>query len=216
MSKNYIIMAHNSDLPIDNKFLKLLNNNQNITIYSQNIDLINKNVYSIPIGIANSMWKHGNVNIMHKFIEISKRKELINRNNKIYVNFTVETYPIYRKYVLGELSKHNFVDIDLTIKSYEIFLLNMINYKWIASPRGNGIDCHRTWEALYLGCIPLVDRNINNSFYNDLPLIYIDDWSNISYEYLQDKTDEIIKNYNNYNWNKLTIKYWENIINNKL
>ncbi len=29
-------------------------------------------------------------------------------------------------------------------------------YSFWLSPRGNGIDCHRTWEALYLDVIPIV------------------------------------------------------------
>ena len=32
----------------------------------------------------------------------------------------------------------------------------MIKYTFILSPAGIGLDCHRTWEALCLGCIPIV------------------------------------------------------------
>lgn len=28
----------------------------------------------------------------------------------------------------------------------------MAKYRWVASIEGYGVDCHRTWEALYLGC----------------------------------------------------------------
>jgi hypothetical protein len=29
------------------------------------------------------------------------------------------------------------------------------NYSFVISPPGHGLDCHRTWEALALGCIPI-------------------------------------------------------------
>ena len=30
-------------------------------------------------------------------------------------------------------------------------------YRFGVSPRGNGLDCHRTWEMLYFGMIPIVE-----------------------------------------------------------
>ena len=33
------------------------------------------------------------------------------------------------------------------------------NFTFIYSPEGTGIDCHRTWEALYLNTIPIMKRN---------------------------------------------------------
>jgi len=35
----------------------------------------------------------------------------------------------------------------------------------VASPPGNGADCHRTWEALYLGVAPVVKRTYFNSYF---------------------------------------------------
>ena len=32
-------------------------------------------------------------------------------------------------------------------------------YKFIISPEGNGIDCHRHYEAILCGCIPIIEYN---------------------------------------------------------
>jgi hypothetical protein len=56
-------------------------------------------------------------------------------------------------------------------------LLN--SYGFVASPPGNGIDCHRTWEALYLGVVPILKKSIFYSFFPDLPAIFVDDWKEI-------------------------------------
>ena len=39
---------------------------------------------------------------------------------------------------------------------FEQHLQEMVRHRSVISPMGNGLDCHRTWEALYLGVIPLV------------------------------------------------------------
>ena len=50
---------------------------------------------------------------------------------------------------------------------------------FVASPAGNGLDCHRTWEAMYLGAVPLVNDNAMNRAFASLglPLICVKDWN---------------------------------------
>ncbi len=52
------------------------------------------------------------------------------------------------------------------------------------SPRGNSIDCHRTWEALFLGSIPIVRTTLFDPVYDGLPVAIVDDWSEITEERL--------------------------------
>ena len=47
------------------------------------------------------------------------------------------------------------------------------------SPNGNGIDCHKTWESLYLKTIPIVTKSINSLQYSDLPILIIDNWDSL-------------------------------------
>jgi len=46
------------------------------------------------------------------------------------------------------------------------------------SPPGNGWDCHRTWEALALGCVPLILRHSLGGIFDDvfkgLPVAFVD------------------------------------------
>jgi hypothetical protein len=55
---------------------------------------------------------------------------------------------------------------------------------FVASPHGGGLDCHRTWEALALGCIPIVRRSVLDPMYWGLPVLIIDDWSQVTPERL--------------------------------
>ena len=49
------------------------------------------------------------------------------------------------------------------------------NSLFVPSPAGNGLDCHRTWEALYLGAVPVV---LKSEYTGDesWPVLVIDSW----------------------------------------
>jgi len=49
---------------------------------------------------------------------------------------------------------------------------------FVPSPAGNGPDCHRTWEAIYLGCVPVVLKSEFTGL-ESWPVLLIDDWSDL-------------------------------------
>jgi hypothetical protein len=49
---------------------------------------------------------------------------------------------------------------------------------FVPSPAGNGLDCHRTWEALYLGCIPVALRS-EYCGDNSWPVMIVDSWDEL-------------------------------------
>ena len=85
---------------------------------------------------------------------------------------------------------------------------DMSHYAFVLSPRGMGMDCHRTWEALCLGCIPIVTYHY--SLFNDLPVLVVKDWSDITHELLETTIQEF-KN-RTFSYEKLTLAYWNNKI----
>ena len=79
------------------------------------------------------------------------------------------------------------------------------------SPHGNGLDCHRTWEALCLNCIPIVKTSPLDNLYIDLPVLIVNEWNDISMELLE-KTANDFKD-KTFNYDKLTLQYWMDKIN---
>ncbi len=49
-----------------------------------------------------------------------------------------------------------------------------------ASPHGNGLDCHRTWEALLLKSVPIVKTSVLDPIYDGLPVVIVEDWAEIT------------------------------------
>ena len=62
---------------------------------------------------------------------------------------------------MNSVSKYNFVDMVEPTKDHASYLSELATYKWVVSPKGNGVDCHRLWECLYAKCVPLVDDTEN-------------------------------------------------------
>jgi len=88
--------------------------------------------------------------------------------------------------------------------------MNMIKYAFVLSPFGNGMDCHRTWEALLCGCIPIVRSSVFNELFDGLPVLIVDKWEDISLQLLvttlaqfKDKLDN-----NEIAYEKLELSYY--------
>jgi hypothetical protein len=58
-------------------------------------------------------------------------------------------------------------------------------YRFVLSPHGTGLDCHRTWEALALGHIVLVPSSSLDSLYAGLPVVPLKHWDEITLENLR-------------------------------
>jgi len=81
-----------------------------------------------------------------------------------------------------------------------------IEYAFVVSPPGEGIDCHRTWEALCLGCIPILISSPLDDMFEDLPVLIVKSWSDVTRDLL-DKTLSTI-NMKEFCLDKLELKYW--------
>jgi hypothetical protein len=46
------------------------------------------------------------------------------------------------------------------------------------------MDCHRTWEALVLGAIPIVRGHQFDELFADLPVLIVDEWKDVTAELL--------------------------------
>jgi hypothetical protein len=146
-----VLYIHNSDASFEMKHLKICDSNSIISVYSQNIDCdFHKKLNILPIGIANSMWNHGDLEILSK----TMNKNVI-KNKSIYINLNYNTYS-YRKIVLNSI--HNIKKVT-TLLPYNQYLEQLAEHRFCLCVRGNGLDTHRFWESLYLKVIPIVINN---------------------------------------------------------
>jgi len=145
-------------------------------------------------------------NIRNKSLTITKQ-------NKCYANYHLNM--AFSKYGYDRYDAKNQVPDTLVYyepkKVSRIESWNkMIQYKYVISPLGNGLDCHRTWEAIILGCIPIVKTSVLDSLYDGLPVLIVNNWSDITQKLL----DNYKPNYNNIE--KIKFQYWIDKFKNSL
>ena len=55
-------------------------------------------------------------------------------------------------------------------------------YNFVLCPAGNGLDTHRLWESLYLGCIAIVQSCSLDPMMEGFPVVIVKDFTNITKE----------------------------------
>jgi hypothetical protein len=60
----------------------------------------------------------------------------------------------------------------------------MAQSKFVICPEGNGLDCHRTWEALLMGAIPVIKHSTLDPLFEGLPVLLVDSWDQVTEEFL--------------------------------
>ena len=202
--QQFTVITHNSDTTAD--FVPP----DNVYWFTTNVNIRYKSICSIPIGIENDFWLKDKKKLMQK-----KLRDKKNFKRMLYVNHNVKTNPKERQkpYDLFNGKSWATVNTGSNGQGYENYLENIYNHPFVICPQGNGIDTHRTWECLYMNTIPIEKRNINNQFYTDLPILFVDDWEEITERFLHDSFMRMTSM--EWNLKKLTFEYWQNeIINN--
>ena len=233
-----VLVTGDSDLSIPNKRIdchsvaRILGHPMIKRWYCQNLCCRVQNLYPLPIGLD-----YHTVSYMEKWGEeitkpIDQELQIKNikqksepfweREYKCYINFQSSMhhksgepveYADVRKAALQYINKDICYFQEGVLSRGETWT-KQAEYAFVVSPPGNGIDCHRTWEALNLGCIPIIIRmHFTDDYmewqlgcYDDLPVLIVNKWEDLSQELLDD-TIEIFRE-REFDYDKLTLKYW--------
>lgn len=202
-------------------------------IFATNTNIINDLVIPIPTGIENEFLAsrdgHGIVNdgVFQKLEYLKPQdRKLINIFDKFYANFSIQNagthlHSIYRGY-RNEIKKicedSNFIDFESGLDLGQYFE-KVLSYKASISPTGNGIECVRTWELMYMDRVPIVVGGLNlhsaiyQNIYKDLPLIFIEDVGLLNDKnFLMRKVDQAMTKPKD----KLDYNYWKDFISEKI
>ena len=175
--------------------------------YSVNVNYENEKLIPIPLGLANN---YSPKNLLSKDFEGTNFETM--KIDKIYVNFNKYTNLKERHNLYDLFENFNWTTIDRKILDFNEYQENLKNHKFVLCPWGNGIDTHRIWEALYSGSIPVIKDHITFKCLESLPVIFIDDYINLNYDYLIHKSNELKPI--SINDEFLNLNYWINKVRN--
>jgi hypothetical protein len=191
--ENRVIVSHNSDHEISARHADWLDTTDTPPArwFAQNVTVTHPRLEPIPIGISNSMWPHGKLRALAREMRRQRRHE---RSGLIYLGFNTATHPA-REAVAGVL-RESFPGAPLDpapALPWPRYLALLGLHRFAACPRGNGIDTHRVWEALYLGVVPVVERSpsVEHFAAQGLPMVVVDGWSEVTPERLEHEAERL-------------------------
>jgi len=163
----FVLFSHNSDRSIGKEFSRRLERASLVAWFAQNAAFPHPKLRAIPIGIANPRWSHGDQAALKQIQSSTPPKGRL-----FDASFSVATNPAEREYCLRETGLATDPP-----RPFAEYLEALASSYFCISPNGNGIDVHRTWEALYLRTVPVVTRSAMTDQHRDLPMIVLADWS---------------------------------------
>ncbi len=210
LCQKFSLILHNHDIVPSWGFFASLDR-LSIKCYCPNVLDNDFGAVPIPLGIENRYFqKSGVVRHFPKARE-SLSNSIETRPIGIFASFNIQTNQMERQEAADSVIRfgHEFNQSRIRPNEFRRMLAKSL---FVISPPGNGIDCHRTWEAIYFGAIPVVKRKkLAESIYIDLPIYVVGDWSEIcslSRSQLEDLYSVVIKK----SADKAYFEYWKNAI----
>lgn len=181
------------------------------------VKIESKKFHFIPLGVYRDkamLYDHERINNLFK--KLYKK----NKSDSVYVNFTIHEgrgqETAFRRNIYNLFQAKPFAVYGKQ-RPFEKYLKDMARCKFALSPQGDMDDCFRHWESILVGSIPVISRYNHlgarfslEDFMSDLPVIFVDDYSEMTLELLQKKALEFGQK--TFNYDKLYMNYWVNKI----
>jgi hypothetical protein len=225
ISRSFVLITHNSDYeaPASQTDMQYLEHPKLVHWFAQNTGKQSHPKRStIPIGFANLHWGTAVPEMYLKAREQALTNRTVQKDRLLNLNFTPRNEDrrsalrLYRNVSWATIHTKDYDryrrgNPNMTIPQVHMrYLLDLARYKFALSPKGNGIDCHRTWELLLMGVIPIVKRSSIDSVYADLPAVLIvDRWDDLTAEGLERHWDKYHESISGPDLpHPLTLRYW--------
>lgn len=209
IDSRFILITHDSDGAAPREFISYLENEKVIAWLGQNPSIVrHEKFHPIPIGVAGRKWKHGNISLIKQSLNSKLEKKYL-----AYLNIAVHTYPKERQKVQNLFLNQSYC-LSRNKCPFQTYLKDLKESYFVFSPRGNGLDCHRTWEAILMGTIPILSTSNLDPLLEDLPVLVVNNWNEVNEEMLLKKWKEFQDR--DFNLDKLYIPYWRRYISNLL
>jgi hypothetical protein len=190
------IVTHDSDFSLTDSIIDRFGSRP-ISWWGMNCETAKAN--PLPIGIANSYCKK----------TLKSFEQSINPSMLLYVNHRSETFPTEREWLYDHFSSAKWTTVRKPYNSgdVELYKKELLDHKFVLCPRGNGVDTHRIWEALYCGVVPVVIRHRTHSMLEGkLPILFVDNYMEVNQYMLENAYDEFKQK--KWNMDMLKVSWW--------
>jgi hypothetical protein len=210
LNHKIILVSGDGDNPIPSSYSfktihKILKNKNIKKWYIQNYDrsIINEKMYHYPIGLDlhTGKWLM-EMKIKQKidFYKKIRKQDCSYNKTKIFCDTHLSKTHHDREIMYQALKDNKNIDFLDEQLDFKEIIDTYRKYKFVLSPRGNGLDCHRTWECFLCGCIVITTSSSLDNMWieHELPVVILKDWSKLNIDNLVKRLESWYKKFNKF------------------
>jgi hypothetical protein len=220
----FVLVTGDSDLAIDQGFLAtnesqwLLNHPLLKKWFAQNLVVNHERLDHLPIGLdyhtqweKPGLWSIGKISPMaqesHLLEALARSPHFQDRYCRAYCNWQFAAKHGDRMQCFNEVDK-SCCFFESTKLPRKLSWSRQAEFMFCLSPSGIGVDCHRTWEALALGMVPIVKQSGLTRLFGNLPVLAVDSWASVNQSFLNQAAQ--MMNKSRFDFSPLFTHHWVN------
>jgi hypothetical protein len=208
----YVLVTHNGNYlkgrATPGRYYLFLEDDKILAWFGSNPNIKHPKIVGLPLGLESIVWKNGNIDFYYDAIA----NYPVEKKHLLYMNFSLKNDPLSRLQVYQIFSEKPYCFI-ANENGWEKYFQEICESKFVLCPGGRGGDSFRVWESLIFGSVPIVKSSVLDPLYDDLPVVIVQDWCEITEEFLEKKYLELEKK--QFCYQKLFSSYWKKRIKEK-
>ena len=195
MGLKLVIVSGDGDKPTPAREHKQhLNNPALVGWFAQNLVYSHPKLHPLPIGLFYSRQLHGSIGRKLHLLAASRCSATTPKMD-VLAAWKSDTNPGVRKALRDRVfgwpaARATVAENKVPLKTF--FSQLVPQHRMVLSPKGNGIDCFRTWETLYLGRVPVVTTSNLDPLFSKLPVVILKTWEGVTLEHLAARYEEVV------------------------
>jgi len=185
----FIIFTNLEDTPLDDHIFDSLPDNV-VRVVAANSNVSGQRVIPAPYGVQRRMSLSDDRNeVLHSYMNNEKEPRSF---RLLYVGINENSHE-ERKGLTEKFIDKPWAIVETERVDFQTYLDRMWGCKFVLCPRGNAIDCHRNWETVYMGRVPVMKRTpFLEQLYATYPVLWVDDYSEVTEQFLIDNNQLFI------------------------
>jgi hypothetical protein len=208
LSARIVLVTAGEDCSTPGPYYRYLDDQRIIRWFGYNCDLVTPHpkFEIIPLGFADPHWPYGDQAAM---LRVHRRMPPVaDKPLKALASFHLKMSHQYRYWVWAKLRSNSEIAFEPRRIPPELLWIRHVKYAFEICPRGNGLDCHRTWEALLLRTIPIVRTSTLDPLYEGFPVVIVSEWEGITRDALECWRARYADSFTAAMFERLTRDYW--------
>jgi hypothetical protein len=203
---SYIVITRNNDVSLTENILNKAKTKKSIKRwYAVNLPFTDPLFVATPIGCGTERTHNTPLEWVCKEPQENKYT-----NKLVYCRVNATGYNEERRILIRQNDNNPvFEIIKHQVESDEMYR-SIKKHIFCASPAGEGKDCLRTYETIILGSIPILSDCPELRHFEDLPVVYVKNWTDVSEFWCKDQLEKL--KYKKTSTDRIRMSYWNSHI----